>query len=255
LPPVNATSVSIERHAERSDSSSADRAGPPALHHRPLGARRDVWPVPSLHLIEMVTPIPVLNQNSPLQVNRGTRGEPETVNPGALASPPAEHVQTRKETDEPAPMPNTARPRQPVDYVKRFEQVVTKLLIAMMGFVIVLAVVDLAWILIQDLLSPPFALLDIDELLDVFGLFLLVLIGIELLETLKAYVRDRVIRAEVVILVGVIAVARKIVTLEVKDVSSGSLIGVAAIVIALGITYYLIRSTHQRDHARTPEDA
>ena len=152
-------------------------------------------------------------------------------------------------------MPNTARPRQPVDYVKRFEQVVTKLLIAMMGFVIVLAVVDLAWILIQDLLSPPFALLDIDELLDVFGLFLLVLIGIELLETLKAYVRDRVIRAEVVILVGVIAVARKIVTLEVKDVSSGSLIGVAAIVIALGITYYLIRSTHQRDHARTPEDA
>ena len=125
----------------------------------------------------------------------------------------------------------------------------------MMGFVIVLAVVDLAWILIEDLLSPPFALLEIGELLDIFGLFLLVLIGIELLETLKAYVRARVIRAEVVILVGMIALARKIVTLDLKDVASASLIGIAAIVVALGITYYLIRKTHDRDHAPTPEDA
>jgi len=152
-------------------------------------------------------------------------------------------------------VPDTARPRQPVDYVKSFEHVVTRMLIVMMGFVIVLAVVDLAWILIEDLLSPPFALLEIGELLDIFGLFLLVLIGIELLETLKAYVRARVIRAEVVILVGMIALARKIVTLDLKDVASASLIGIAAIVIALGITYYLIRKTHDRDHARTPEDA
>jgi len=199
--------------------------------------------------------MPLVKQDSPLQADRRSRGVPQTVNPGALAPP--EHVQAndRKEADERAPVPDTARPRQPVDYVKSFEHVVTRMLIVMMGFVIVLAVVDLAWILIEDLLSPPFALLEIGELLDIFGLFLLVLIGIELLETLKAYVRARVIRAEVVILVGMIALARKIVTLDLKDVASASLIGIAAIVVALGITYYLIRKTHDRDHAPTPEDA
>jgi hypothetical protein len=55
----------------------------------------------------------------------------------------------------------------------------------MMAVVVVLSVVDLAWVLIKDIISPPLALLDVDELLDIFGVFLSVLIGIELLETLK----------------------------------------------------------------------
>jgi uncharacterized membrane protein (DUF373 family) len=152
-------------------------------------------------------------------------------------------------------LPDPTRPPQRMDYVKRFEHVVTRVLIVMMGFVIVLAVVDLAWILVKDVLSPPFALLDIDELLEVFGLFLLVLIGIELLETLKSYLRERVIHAEVVILVGVIALARKVVTLDVTDVSSASLVGTAAIVIALGITYFLIRRSHERAEAWPAEGA
>lgn len=170
--------------------------------------------------------------------------------PRALDPPPPGQVRS-----ELAPAPSSAPRRHPVDHVKTFEHVVTSVLVVMMGFVIVLGVVDLAVMLVEDFLSPPFALLEIDELLEVFGLFLLVLIGIELLETLKAAVRERVIRAEVVILVGVIALARKIVTLDVKDVSSGSLAGLAAIVVALGITYFLIRRTHDRAEAGPAEGA
>ena len=62
----------------------------------------------------------------------------------------------------------------------------TWLLIGMMAGVVVLAVADLAWVLVEGVISPPVVLLDVDELLDLFGMFLLVLIGIELLETLKA---------------------------------------------------------------------
>ncbi len=138
-----------------------------------------------------------------------------------------------------------------VDYVKKFERVVTSTLIGMMAVVIVLAVADLTWVLVKDIISPPVVLLDLDELLDLFGMFLLVLIGIELLETLKAYVRERELRAEVIILVAIIALARKIVTLDVKDVPSVSLLGIAAIIVALGIAYYLIRLTH---HRRAPVD-
>jgi len=117
---------------------------------------------------------------------------------------------------------------------------------AVLAFVVVLSVVDLAWVLIKDIISPPLVLLDVDELLDIFGVFLLVLIGIELLETLKAYVREREIRAEVIILVAMIALARKIVTLDVKAVPSVSLLGIAAIIVALAIAYYIIRQTHSR---------
>ena len=146
-------------------------------------------------------------------------------------------------------------PRARTDPVKRFERAVTTVLVALMALVVVLAVIDLAWVLISDLLSPPFALLDIRELLDVFGLFLLVLIGIELLDTLMTYVRDRVIRAEVVLLVAMIALVRKIITIEVTEVASSSLVGIASIVFALGVTYYLLRKSRPQDEARPTEGA
>ena len=81
-------------------------------------------------------------------------------------------------------------------------------------------------------------------------MFLLVLIGIELIETLKAYVLQNEIRAEVIIIVAIIALARKIITLDLKEVSSGSLIGIAAIMLALSIAYYVIRQTHIRDRSK-----
>lgn len=140
------------------------------------------------------------------------------------------------------------------DYIKKFERVLTTLLMTMMALVVVLSVVDLAWVLIKDMITPPVVLLDVDELLDVFGVFLLVLIGIELIETLKAYARERAIRAEVIILVAIIALARKVITLDVKTVSSVSLLGVASIIMALGVTYYLLRQTHGRSAGPQPPE-
>jgi uncharacterized membrane protein (DUF373 family) len=133
-----------------------------------------------------------------------------------------------------------------VGYLNKFERVITTLLVGMMAVVVVLAVADLGWLLVTDILSPPLVLLGVDELLDVFGMFLLVLIGVELLETLKTYVHEREMRAELIILVGVIALARKVITLDVKTVPSLSLLGIAAVIVALAIAYSLIRHAHSR---------
>jgi uncharacterized membrane protein (DUF373 family) len=136
------------------------------------------------------------------------------------------------------------RDRQ-IEYVIKFERAITSALVVMMAIVVVLATVDLAYIMIRDFLSEPLALLDLHEFLGVFGSFLLVLIGIELLETLRAYAREAVIRAEVIVLVALIALARKIIILEPKDTSYASMIGTAALLLALGVTYFLVRKTHE----------
>jgi len=57
--------------------------------------------------------------------------------------------------------------------------------------------------------------LENHELLSFFGFFLLVLIGIEFLDTIKAYLRDSVIYVEIVILVAIIAISRKVILLDV----------------------------------------
>ena len=126
----------------------------------------------------------------------------------------------------------------------RFEHGVTVVLAAMMMIVVVLAVLELGWIVVNDVLSPPVVFLEIDELIEIFGAFFLVLIGIELLETIKAYRTEGVVRVEVVILVAIIALARKVIVFDsAKDGSMMALIGIAAALVALGIAYRFVKQT------------
>jgi hypothetical protein len=47
----------------------------------------------------------------------------------------------------------------------------------MMAIVLGLATLDLAWLIVKDIVTPPLFLLSIDELLEIFGLFMLVLLN------------------------------------------------------------------------------
>ena len=132
-------------------------------------------------------------------------------------------------------------------YLRYFEKIITVSLIIMMAVVILLATIELGWIIIKDIITPPILLLDINEMLDIFGLFLLVLIGIELVETIKAYLSERVIRVEVVIIVALIAISRKVIILDVKELPSLTLIGIAAIILALSTGYYLLKKKSLKD--------
>lgn len=122
---------------------------------------------------------------------------------------------------------------------KLFEKVIVFSLIMMMMIVVFLSTLELAYILINDIVSSPVFLLGIDELLDIFGFFLLILIGVELLETIRAYLQEHVVHVEVVIEVALIAIARKVIILDLKEITSETLIGIAAIVVALALAYFL----------------
>jgi uncharacterized membrane protein (DUF373 family) len=128
-----------------------------------------------------------------------------------------------------------------LDVLRKFEQVILVALVLMMSVVVFLSTVELGWIILRDIVTPPVVLLDIDELLDVFGFFLLVLIGIELLETIKTYFVEHVIHAEVVIEVAMIAIARKVIIFDVKELPSLTLLGIAAIIITLAVAYWVVK--------------
>ena len=126
-------------------------------------------------------------------------------------------------------------------YIDKFETHINVTLLGMLALVVVLATVDLGWIIIKDILTPPVFLLDVAELLELFGAFLLVMIGLELLGTVKTYITKKTIHVEVVLLVAIIAIARKVVILEPKELDGTSLLGIAAIILALSAGYYFVR--------------
>ncbi len=69
----------------------------------------------------------------------------------------------------------------------------------------------------------------------------MVLIGLELVESVKAYLEEDKVHAEIVFLVAIVAVARKIIILDYKNVTPGFLYGMAAIILALSGGYWLVR--------------
>jgi len=137
--------------------------------------------------------------------------------------------------------------------LKKIERLIVSALLVMMVITVILATIEVGWMLLKDIMTAPLFLLEIQELLDLFGLFLLVLIGIELMETLKVYLTERAIHVEVVFTVALIAVGRKVIILDVKAMSSLTLLGIAAIIVAMSFGYFLLK--YLRHHEKEDEAA
>jgi uncharacterized membrane protein (DUF373 family) len=78
---------------------------------------------------------------------------------------------------------------------------------------------------------------------NVFGGVLLVLLGMELIDTLKVYFAEHSIRTEVILIVAMIAVGRHIIQIDYEHTSGLELIGMATIMVALAVSYFLVKKS------------
>ena len=130
-----------------------------------------------------------------------------------------------------------------MNYMELFHKAIITILTGLMGLVVMLATLELIYLIAMDILSPPLMLLEIDELLDIFGYFLLILIGVELLETLRIYLKEHALNVQVVLLVAMIAIARKVIILDSSEIMSLTLIGIGFIILSLAAGYYLVKKS------------
>lgn len=132
-----------------------------------------------------------------------------------------------------------------IQIVNKFEKCIYAVLMVLLMVVLIAALVELIsamyralWVETQYLLIPS-------EMIAVLGGFLLVLIGVELLDTIKAYFIENTIHVEIVILLAIIAMARKVILLNPAPGDSFAfgfeLMGIGVIVVGLGAGYYLIK--------------
>ena len=122
---------------------------------------------------------------------------------------------------------------------KIFEKVIVLGLLGMMMIAVFASCIELVFVLIEELLKPPLMRLNVDEMIQVFGFFLMVLIGLELLETIKAYLEENRVHAEVVFLVAIVAVSRKVIILDYKAIPTEILFGMSALIMLLGQGIFL----------------
>jgi uncharacterized membrane protein (DUF373 family) len=131
--------------------------------------------------------------------------------------------------------------------ITRVQAITVTAILILLAVVVILSTVHLGYLIAEEMWRPPRFIIPVQGLLEVYGYFLLVLIGVELLETLKMYLKKDVIHVRVVIEVALIAMARKVITEEPESISSLTLFGIAALILALGAAFYLEQQTQNKE--------
>jgi len=129
--------------------------------------------------------------------------------------------------------------------VENLERLVAKVLALAMVVVILVALVDLASFLCRDILLLNPVGFFTTSLIKIFGLFLNVLVAIEILQNITAYLRKHAIQLELVIVTSLTAVARKIIIYDGKE-TGADLTGLALASVALAISYWIVRAMHHQ---------
>lgn len=136
-----------------------------------------------------------------------------------------------------------------LEAIESIEGIVSKILSVGMIFVTFVAIAQLSYALFEKILltiERPSNDSFNSTLFELFGLFLNVLIALEILENITAYLRKHVIQVELVIVTSLIAVARKIIILDLEKKSSSDLIALAVAVFSLSIGYAIVHQTNKR---------
>ena len=135
-----------------------------------------------------------------------------------------------------------------LSYYQRFEGLVAIVLTLIVSVIILVALYRLTSGVILGLLFGVLDPLDHGVFQTVFGEIMTLLISLEFNHTLQYVVRHEqsIIQTKVVILIALLAMARKFIILDLGNVSSGQLLGLAAITLVLGVVYWLMRERDDR---------
>ncbi|BFM40203.1 phosphate-starvation-inducible PsiE family protein [Synechocystis sp. LKSZ1] len=124
------------------------------------------------------------------------------------------------------------------------EKFVAKVLAVCLVAVIFVSLFDLIRVLIVELWQEPIGFFN-TTLIQLFGLFLNILIALELLENITAYLRKNVIQVELVLVTAIIAIARKVIIFDSSKYSYLSLIALGVATICLSVSYWLLKQLRE----------
>ncbi len=122
-----------------------------------------------------------------------------------------------------------------------------RILAIFMTFVIFWSVLNVAVLLYKKIVTSPFHLLNLSEILPIFGAFMIVLIAIELFVNITVYLREDVIHVKIVIATALMAIARKVIIFDFEKLTPFHLIGLSTIICALSLAYWLIGPERKND--------
>jgi len=128
-------------------------------------------------------------------------------------------------------------------FLKYFEKAIIAFSIIILLIIIVLQAFGVGNELYK-LFNDPKLLFSYEEGLTLFSLLMNIFIALELIETLKNYLLKGTLQVQFILIIGLIAVSRKLITTEFEDADGLKNIGMGVIIISLAVAYYLISKSN-----------
>ncbi|GAB4540425.1 MAG: phosphate-starvation-inducible PsiE family protein [Pleurocapsa sp.] len=128
----------------------------------------------------------------------------------------------------------------------KIENFAAKILSITLSVVMLVAIFDLIIFLGKDIYSDPMGFYN-KSIIELFGLFLNILIALELLENITAYLKKHIVQVELVIVTSLIAISRKIIIFDLQKYSSNDLLSLGLATLFLSISYWIIRRLNPRN--------
>ena len=131
---------------------------------------------------------------------------------------------------------------------QRFEALVALLLRGVIGAVILVALYRLMIGVIEALVLESLDPLDHVVFQRIFGEIMTLLIALEFNHSLQYVIAGErgIVQAKVVIVIALLALARKAIVLDLYEVSPAHVLALAALTLTLGISYWLMRERDDR---------
>jgi uncharacterized membrane protein (DUF373 family) len=126
-------------------------------------------------------------------------------------------------------------------FFDQIEKYFSYVLLGLMALIVASATLKVAYVIITRIFRPPGYFIGVEDLFDLFGLFLLVLIGLWLMTCIRMYVKDHTIHAELMMLIAITAITRKIVIIDAKQIDPLIMFGIGFVIISLTAGYSPMR--------------
>jgi len=122
-----------------------------------------------------------------------------------------------------------------------FERIAVSALIVLLMATIVFGTAVVTWSLIVDLVHTQELVAEPKVLFDIFGLFVAVLVGVELLKILRHLLVAHEVDTALVVQTTLMALCNKVITMNLSDVTWTTLVAVAGLILSLAAAIYALR--------------
>ncbi|MGE0078824.1 MAG: phosphate-starvation-inducible PsiE family protein [Bacteroidales bacterium] len=133
-------------------------------------------------------------------------------------------------------------------YLNILQKIIIYFLLIIISVLLIVAILDVIIQLYEGIIANSLTVFVQTQFSQLIGLFLTILIGVELLEAVKAFLKEDIVHVEIVVLVAIIAISRKVIVMEISAIEHMELIALAIMLIALAATYWVIKICYKKQN-------